>query len=64
MRGASALLTALVLPERPGFVSANLSRQGSTVAGPASSSGIWDLGDSRIQGVLLVVGCRPRTVSV
>jgi hypothetical protein len=55
VRGASALLTGLVLPERPGYMGVNLSRQGSVCHtlcsfGSANSSR-WDLGNSSTQGL-------------
>jgi hypothetical protein len=55
VRGASALLTGLVLPERPGYVGVNLSRQGSVCRTPCSfrsaNSSRWDLGNSSTQGL-------------
>jgi hypothetical protein len=55
VRGASALLTGLVLPERPGYMGVNLSRQGSVCHtlcsfGSANSSR-WDLRNSSTQGL-------------
>jgi hypothetical protein len=52
VRGASALLTGLVLPERPDYMGANLSRQGSICHpfGTADSSR-WDLGNSSMKGL-------------